>query len=244
MLKALGSRLSYANVMATLAVFIAAGGSSYAVARLNGSQIRNRTIDHTKLKRHTLSGTEVNLGRLGKVPTASRADSSNISRRAGSADTATHASSADTAINAGSAANATHAGSSDNATNAANASTLGGLAPSSFKVGCPSDTTPVAGECVETASRAATSWISAEANCGAAGRRMASIGGLIAFGKANTTAMTAAEWVDTFYEAVTSMGGAPTLNSVRVQANGGGVTVGRTDSNTSQPYRCVTGPTN
>ena len=44
MLAKLRSRLTYANVMSTLAVFIALGGSSYAAFTINGSSIQNRSI--------------------------------------------------------------------------------------------------------------------------------------------------------------------------------------------------------
>src|SRR4051812_40719825 len=45
----LGGRLTYANVMSTVAVFIALGGSSYAAVRISGSSIRNHSIAGKKL---------------------------------------------------------------------------------------------------------------------------------------------------------------------------------------------------
>ena len=67
-------RLSYANVMSTVAVFIALGGSSYAAVTLSGSDIKHRSIPATKLKRNTLTGLEIRESRLGRVPRAARAD--------------------------------------------------------------------------------------------------------------------------------------------------------------------------
>lgn len=55
----LAARLTYANVMSTLAVFLALGGSAYAVSQINGSQIRDRSIPARKLTRHTISAQEV-----------------------------------------------------------------------------------------------------------------------------------------------------------------------------------------
>jgi hypothetical protein len=66
-------RLSYANVMSTLAVFIALGGSSYAALRINGSSIENRSISAKKIKRNSLTGREVRESRL-YVARARRAD--------------------------------------------------------------------------------------------------------------------------------------------------------------------------
>ena len=67
-------RLTYANVMSTIAVFIALGGSSYAALRLDGSEIQNRSIKGTKLERNTLTGRHIKETRLGVVPRARRAN--------------------------------------------------------------------------------------------------------------------------------------------------------------------------
>jgi hypothetical protein len=66
-------RLTYANVMSTLAVFIALGGSSYAAIRISGSSIENRSIPAKKLKRNSITGREVRESRLN-VSHARRAD--------------------------------------------------------------------------------------------------------------------------------------------------------------------------
>jgi hypothetical protein len=66
-------RLTYANVMSTLAVFIALGGSSYAAIQIGGSSIENRSIPAKKLKRNSITGREVRESRLN-VPRARRAD--------------------------------------------------------------------------------------------------------------------------------------------------------------------------
>jgi hypothetical protein len=41
MLARLRARLTYANVVATLALFIALGGSSYAITQIGSKQVRN-----------------------------------------------------------------------------------------------------------------------------------------------------------------------------------------------------------
>src|SRR5215207_11561827 len=67
-------RLTYANVMSTLAVFVALGGSSYAALQISGSDIRNRSVPAKKLKRNTITGREVRESRLDRVPRARNAD--------------------------------------------------------------------------------------------------------------------------------------------------------------------------
>src|SRR4051794_39888149 len=70
----LRSRLTYANVMSTLALFVALGGSSYAAVTLNGKDIKHRSIPGSKLKRNSVTGLEVRESRLGRVPRAAVAD--------------------------------------------------------------------------------------------------------------------------------------------------------------------------
>src|ERR687896_304472 len=80
----LRQRLTYANVMATVAVFIALGGSSYAALRIDSGDIannsvrsvdvRNRTISERDVKRNALGGRSIRESRLGRVPRARDAD--------------------------------------------------------------------------------------------------------------------------------------------------------------------------
>jgi hypothetical protein len=69
----ISQRLTYANVMSTLAVFVALGGSSYAALRIDGSSIKNRSIAAKKLKRNSITGKEVRESRLS-VARARNAD--------------------------------------------------------------------------------------------------------------------------------------------------------------------------
>ncbi len=81
-------RFSYANVMSTLAVFLALGGAAYAVAKIDGADLKNHSVKGRKLVNNTIKGKQVNESKLGQVPNAA------------------HATTADTATNATNAANA------------------------------------------------------------------------------------------------------------------------------------------
>jgi hypothetical protein len=70
----LRQHFTYANVMATLAVFIALGGSSYAALNLTGRDIKDGSLTHRELKRNTLGGTNIRESQLGKVRRARNAD--------------------------------------------------------------------------------------------------------------------------------------------------------------------------
>jgi hypothetical protein len=83
-LEKLRQHLTYANVTATLALFIALGGSSYAALRVGSREIadnsvrsrdvKNHTLTRHDLARNTLDGTVIRESRLGRVPRAARAD--------------------------------------------------------------------------------------------------------------------------------------------------------------------------
>jgi hypothetical protein len=80
----LRQRLSYANVMSSIAVFIALGGSSYAALQLDSGDIannslrsadvRDRTIRERDVRRNTLGGRSIRESRLARVPHAREAD--------------------------------------------------------------------------------------------------------------------------------------------------------------------------
>lgn len=74
MIDRLRRHLSYANVMATIAVFIALGGSSYAALNITGRDIKDGSLTHRELKRNALGGTRIKESRLGKVRRARNAD--------------------------------------------------------------------------------------------------------------------------------------------------------------------------
>jgi hypothetical protein len=73
-IEALRRRLTYANVMATLAVFIALGGSSYAALTITGRNVRNGSLTFRDLRGDTLGGSRIKESRLGTVRRARNAD--------------------------------------------------------------------------------------------------------------------------------------------------------------------------
>lgn len=83
------SRLTYANITATLALFIALGGGAYAATVLPAnsvgprqlkknaverSKIKNSAVDSAKVRNESLTGLDVNEGSLAKVAAAAAAD--------------------------------------------------------------------------------------------------------------------------------------------------------------------------
>jgi hypothetical protein len=116
-------RPSGAMAVAMTALVIALGGTAMAAGTLvNGDGlIKKGSLSGNRLRGHTLTGRQINLGSLGTVPLATRALS------------ADHATTADNATQATTAATATNAADATNAATAANASALGGKAPSAYE---------------------------------------------------------------------------------------------------------------
>jgi hypothetical protein len=145
MFRRLRPRLTYANVVSTLCLFILLGGGAYASTQISGSNLKNRSVSGVKVKKNALGGTEINESKLGKVPAAGNADKLNGS----GAPAFVH--------------NGQTAGGS-----------LGGAYPSPT-LACPADTTFQSGFCFDNSFRAAGSWYEAADACAAAGRRIPSV---------------------------------------------------------------------
>ncbi len=107
MVSKLRARLSYANIVASVALFIALGGTSYAVATgsidsreiknnslrgadirkgsLTGADVRNNRLTGADIRNDRLTGGDVLESSLGKVPSAGAADTANTANSANSA---------------------------------------------------------------------------------------------------------------------------------------------------------------
>lgn len=110
-----GRKPSASMVVAIMALVVAASGTAIAAGGLvNGDKlIAKNSLSGNRLRRRSVTGTQVNLNKLGKVPSAKHADNAAKAvnaRNATSAVHATTASSATNAINATNATNATNAG--------------------------------------------------------------------------------------------------------------------------------------
>jgi hypothetical protein len=114
-MKRLSGRLTYANVVATLALFLVlAGGTAFAASQIlpknsvGTEQIMDNSVTGAKIAPGTITGVDVLSESLGNVPGA------------------THSASADHAAQAAHAVSANHADSAGTATSAADAAALGG----------------------------------------------------------------------------------------------------------------------
>lgn len=213
-LRSLGQRLTYANVVATIALFIALGGTGYAVTTIGSKQIRNNSIRSVDvrdnkltsrdIRRRSLSGTDFGANRiggnaikestLGQVPSASRADS------------------------------------------------VGGFSGEDLKVKCPAFTTPVAGVCVEGVASEPATRGAAISECRNRDRLLPSHTVLISLFTGSTAELSdGGEWTSDVFE---SRAVAGQLDTVIITSGAGNATFGPASSPTTKGYRCMAPPTN
>ncbi len=86
------SKLTYANVMSTIAVLLLlGGGAAFAASKLaknsvGTKQIKNGAVTGIKIKKGTITGTNINLAKLGTVPSATSASTANTATTAATAN--------------------------------------------------------------------------------------------------------------------------------------------------------------
>jgi hypothetical protein len=85
-------------VVALVALFVALGGTSYAVSRIDGRHLKGASVSGAKLRKNTLGGREIRESALGRVPRAATADHAAFADRAATSASADRAASADTAL--------------------------------------------------------------------------------------------------------------------------------------------------
>jgi hypothetical protein len=91
-MRSIRSKLTYANVMVTILAFIVlGGGAAFAASKLaknsvGTKQIKNGAVTSAKVKKHTLTGTNINLAKLGTVPSARNAATATTATTAGTAN--------------------------------------------------------------------------------------------------------------------------------------------------------------
>jgi hypothetical protein len=123
-MKKLRSKLTYANVISTICLFLVlGGGAAFAATQLpknsvGSRQLKANSVTAAKIKNGAVTGAKLNLATLGTVP---------------SATTATTAARADLATRAEVAAKADSSTTATTATTATNASALGGVPASGYQ---------------------------------------------------------------------------------------------------------------
>ena len=207
--------LSYANVTATLALFVAVGGTSYAVLHVGSNDVvdnslrsrdvrdntlrsrdlRDGTLRGRDLRRSSIGGEAVKEAALGPVPVA------------------------------------------------LNAQRLGGATAQDFRLRCPADTLPKAGVCIERSPHSPAGFVSAGSICEQAGRGLVTMPQLDRFARSSGP-LPQAEWTGSVYRN-TANGPNPfdQLESVLLN-NFGEVSYERVYLAVQHAFRCAALPSN
>lgn len=193
--------LSYANVMATVAVFLALGGVSYAATQINGKNIVKHSIGAGKLKKKTLGSKQVKKNSLrGSVIDESTLKIVPQARSANTATSASTATSATTAQTAQTATSATTAQTAKTAGVAEEAETLEGMSSEELVLKCPEGTELYGGMCWDETVRPTHSWLKASIECGKAGGRLPTLSEMVAYIARPGTQFASRGWVSDLIE--------------------------------------------
>lgn len=216
MIRTFRNRLSYSNVVATVALFIALGGTSYAVIRvdsgdvvdnsLRSGDLRNNSVRSTDVRDHTLrardlkpnglGGGVVKESSLGQVPRA------------------------------------------------ADAQRVGGATAQDLRIQCPADTVGKVGVCIERAGRPPDGFLGAINTCDSAGRGLPTMAQLDRFLRVGGTVSYQGEWTSSVYRNPDN-GMNPPDQLEAVLLNGDGVvSYDRVYLAVQHAFRCVALPSN
>ena len=68
MLSKIRTKITFANVISLIALFVALGGTVYAAGKLNGHKVKKGSLPGNRIVPNTVKGKQVNEGSLGQVP--------------------------------------------------------------------------------------------------------------------------------------------------------------------------------
>ena len=201
--------------MATLALFIALGGTSYAVMRvgsddvidnsLRSRDIRNGGVLSRDLRDRTIRGRDVRDGTLGSRVVKESA--------------------------------------LDTVPRAANAERIGGVSAQALRVRCPSDTVSKAGLCIETSARTPVGFVGAVNQCDQAGRQLIAMAELDLYARSNGP-LPQPEWTSSVYRNPDNGPTAVEQLEAVVLHGGADVGYDRVHVPIQHAFRCVALPSN
>jgi hypothetical protein len=207
--------LSYSNVTATAALFVAMGGTSYAVMRVDSNDVvnnsirskdlhnnsvrsrdlRDRTLQARDIRRNGLGGGVVKESALAEVPRA------------------------------------------------VDAERVGGASAQDLRVRCPADTLAQAGVCIERSGRPPTGFLGASSICDSMGRGIPTLAQLDRFARSQGPLTTEGEWTASVYLYASGGSSFDELEAL-VVSGGGDVSRDRVFSPNQHAFRCVALPSN
>jgi hypothetical protein len=210
-------------ILSALALFVALGGTVYAAGRINGREIRVRSLPGNRLKPHSVPADRLKAGALRSGPVGPLTGEDIDERSLGQVPSAAYAEAA------GSAQTAVDAETAVDAINAVDASTVNG-----HGAGCLPGTRPFAGACWQTtASEASATPPVAAVACASVGGTLPEALQLAAFAQEPGVVLaTGSEWSGD----IPVFSGPGTYGVITVSPAG---ELDSATSTTTKHYRCV-----
>jgi hypothetical protein len=207
--------LSYANVVATLALFAAMGGTSYAVLHVGSRDVVDNSLRSKDIRNSTLRSRDI----------LDRAIGARDVKRDGLGSGVVKESALGTVPKS------------------ADADRVGGLTAQDLRLKCPGDTLGKAGVCIEVTARAPDGFLGAVDRCNQVGRGLVTMPQLDQFARSNGP-LPQAEWTGSVYRN-TANGPAPVEQLEAVLLGGSGVvSYDRVYLAVQHAFRCVALPSN
>ena len=202
-------------MIATVALFAALGGTSYAVLKVDSNDvvdnslrsrdIRNGGVLSRDMRDRAIRGRDVRSGTLGSRVVKESA--------------------------------------LDTVPRAANADRVGGASAQDLRVKCPPDTLSKAGVCIETTARSPDGFVGAVNQCGQAGRQLIAMAELDLYARSNGP-LPQPEWTSSVYRNPDNGPLAVDELEAVVLVGGGGVSYDRVHVPVQHAFRCVALPSN
>jgi hypothetical protein len=212
----LRSCLSYSNVVATIALFIALGGASYAVLHVSSSDVADNSLRSRDIRNNTLRSRDVR----------DRTIRERDVQRNGLTSGAIKESALSTVPRA------------------SDAGRVGGLTADDLRLKCPGGTLAKAGVCIETSPRSPEGFASAAERCSQSGRGLPTFAQLDPFARSSGP-LPQPEWTGSVYRNTDQPGSTLAEQLEAVLLGGvGDVSYGLVNSPAQHAFRCVALPSN
>ena len=211
----LRARLSYANVTATVALFVALGGTSYAVLHVGSDDIINNSLRSRDIRNDTVLSRDVRDRTIRARDVHRDSLGSRVIKE-----------SALTTV-----------------PRAATAERLGGSSEQDLRVKCPAETLGKAGVCIETSARSPAGFVSAVDQCSRAGRQLIAMAELDLYARSNGP-LPQPEWTASVYRNPDNGPTAVEQLEAVVLQGGADVSYDRVHVPVQHAFRCVALPSN
>lgn len=212
----LRKHLSYSNVTATVALFIALGGTSYAVIRVDSDNVVDNSLRSKDLRNNSVRSRDIHDRTLRARDLAPNSLGGGVLKESALGQVP----------------------------RAANAERVGGATAEDLRVRCPANTMMNAGVCIEQDVRPADGFLGAINTCDNAGRGLPTMPQLDPFARIGGRVSAQGEWTSSVYRNPDNgMSAVDQLEAV-VLGDGAAVSYERVYLAVQHAFRCVALPSN